>query len=111
MQETTFIIDGASVHDGGNCWIADLPCNCPEGQTPTTIFPASYELMLYEDGNPLGPSRSAHVDIRRDGGGRFSHWGRSLYFSASDSTDPNKNGRVYSVKVKASPARAEFIAE
>ncbi|MHC4400577.1 MAG: putative Ig domain-containing protein [Planctomycetota bacterium] len=55
-------------------------------------------LVLFEDGKPLGPPRSAHADVRRQGRGRFSHWTRStLYFSASDNTDPRTNGRRYEV--------------
>jgi hypothetical protein len=55
-------------------------------------------LVLFEDGKPLGPPRSVHADIRRNGGGRYSHWTReSLYFSASDNTDPRTNGRRYEV--------------
>ncbi|MDP7135379.1 MAG: hypothetical protein QF437_33090, partial [Planctomycetota bacterium] len=37
-----------------------------------------------------------HRDIRELGKGRYSHWTQStLYFSASDSTDPRTNGRKY----------------
>lgn len=32
------------------------------------------------------------------GAGRYSHWGRTLYFSASDNSDPNKNGRCYEIE-------------
>jgi hypothetical protein len=56
-------------------------------------------LELYEDGKPLGPAHSAHVDIRDIGLGRFSHWrGIGLIFSTSDNTDPNTNGRRYSIE-------------
>jgi hypothetical protein len=52
-----------------------------------------------------------HDDIRALGGGRYSHWigsdqgtpdgvlESSLYFSASDNSDPNENGRRYSIRV------------
>ena len=53
---------------------------------------------LFEEGKPLGPPRSLHAHIREQGGGRYSHWTReTLYFSASDSTDPRTNGRRYEV--------------
>ena len=32
---------------------------------------------------------------RRLGRGRYSHWGRYIYFSSTDNTDPRKNGRSY----------------
>jgi hypothetical protein len=38
---------------------------------------------------------SLHEDIRRRGTGRFSHWGDCIYFSTSDGSDPNLNGRLY----------------
>ena len=37
------------------------------------------------------------------GSGRFSHWGGNLFFSTSDNTDPNTNGRVYQVSWEAPP--------
>lgn len=52
-------------------------------------------LKLYENGVELGPAHAVHDDIRKLGKGRFSHWGTSLIFSASDNTDPRTNGRTY----------------
>ena len=40
-----------------------------------------------------------HADIRSLGGGRFSHWGNNLFFSASDNTDPRTNGRTYTYQI------------
>lgn len=57
--------------------------------------PRRSALMLYEDGKLLGLAHSLHDHISRFGGGRFSHWGAELQFSASDGTDPNRNGRSY----------------
>jgi len=55
-------------------------------------------IVLFEDGKPLGSPRSVHADIRETGMGRYSHWTReTLYFSASDNTDPRNNGRKYEV--------------
>ncbi|MEI6503638.1 MAG: tetratricopeptide repeat protein, partial [Armatimonadota bacterium] len=54
------------------------------------------ELVLLEDGKPLGPAHSLHQLIRDEGKGRYSHWGRTgLYFSSSDNSDPLTNGRQY----------------
>ena len=52
-------------------------------------------LRLFENGKELGPAHAAHVDIRAKGGGQFSHWNTTLYFSASDNSDPRTNGREY----------------
>ena len=52
-------------------------------------------LLLFENGNLLGPPHSLHAQIRTEGKGRYSHWGNVLHFSTSDSTDPRTNGRLY----------------
>jgi hypothetical protein len=54
-------------------------------------------LRLCEDGTPLGPPHVIHATIAAQGGGRYSHWNRRLLFSTSDGSDPNANGRRYSV--------------
>jgi hypothetical protein len=43
----------------------------------------------------MGSPHSLHVDIMKDGRGRYSHWGTSMIFSTSDNTNPNSNGRTY----------------
>lgn len=55
------------------------------------------EVRLLEDGKSLGPAHSIHSDIRAKGGGRFSHFGGGLWFSASDNSDPRRNGRAYAI--------------
>ena len=52
---------------------------------------------LHEDGVPLGPAHALHAAIRDIGGGMFSHWQDTLYFSTSDGSDPNHNGRRYEI--------------
>ena len=48
------------------------------------------------------------ADIRNLGAGRFSHWTdgatESLYFSASNNSDPRRNGRSYSYCIGTAPA-------
>ncbi|MBL8680185.1 MAG: hypothetical protein JNK05_13500 [Myxococcales bacterium] len=63
------------------------------GDTPTN--PTRSTVSILEDGVALGPAHSAHATIRATGRGTFSHWGNSLYFSASDNSDPRSNGRRY----------------
>ncbi|MET4240141.1 hypothetical protein ACVWXN_001574 [Bradyrhizobium sp. i1.4.4] len=61
---------------------------------------ASSPILIYENDKPLGPAHSSHEDIEKIGYGRFSHWrGMGIIFSASDVTDPNTNGRRYTVVV------------
>ncbi len=76
----------------GHCYLAPLPSKLisdKEGYSSLTIF---------EDDKPLLLSHSAHDDIRSSGGGRFSHWGDYVYFSSTDNTNPQSNGRIYSFK-------------
>src|SRR5438105_1199064 len=62
--------------------------------------PRCSRLQLFEDDLPLGPAHRYHDEIGTVGGGRFSHWGENLYFSASDNSDPNTNGRRYSYSLE-----------
>jgi SAM-dependent methyltransferase len=80
-------------HVGGHQYTVDLPHLEPEADGNEA--PQRSRLMLYEDGVMLGLAHSPHAHIARYGGGRFSHWGRALSFSASDGSDPNSNGRTY----------------
>ena len=50
---------------------------------------------LWEDDSRLGPGGCLHDDVRLHGGGRYSVWGETLYFSSSDNTDPRSNQRTY----------------
>ena len=60
-------------------------------------------LRLFENGKEIGPPHSLHTDIRNAGGGRYSHWGITLYFAASDNSDPTTMKRVYEVRRQISP--------
>src|SRR5262249_42517962 len=65
------------------------------GDTPEA--PRQSRLQVCEDESPLGPAHAVHDDIRTRGQGRYSHWGEYLYLSTSDNSDPNTNGRRYSI--------------
>jgi hypothetical protein len=73
--------------EGNHCYIAVMP----PGATLT-------EYTLFENNRALGPPACLHDDIRQYGEGRYSVWGRFLYFSTSDNTDPRNNGRKYMLK-------------
>jgi hypothetical protein len=52
--------------------------------------------ILLENGIPLpGPANVLHDDIRSLGGGRYSFWKGTVYFSTPDNSDPRTNGRQY----------------
>jgi SAM-dependent methyltransferase len=81
------------VHESGYCWTMSLGVSGDD-----VVDPAGSPLVLYEDGRELGPAHTNHGEIRSFGGGRYSHWSRTLYLSTSDGSDPNKNGRLYSIE-------------
>jgi MoaA/NifB/PqqE/SkfB family radical SAM enzyme len=70
--------------------------HCHVSRLPPGIDPDAF--TLYEDDRPIGPGRQLHDDIRLRGGGRFSIWGRAVYFSSSDNSDARANGRCYSLR-------------
>ncbi len=80
-------------HLGGRSWVARLPAAAGRGDHEGAPFGS--DLRLFESGRELGPAHSLHDDIKGEGGGRFSHYESSLWFSASDDSDPNTNGRTY----------------
>jgi len=86
------VLDPKNVnHEIGNCYTVGL-----QHGAPSDVAGGHSDLVLLEDGKPLGPAHSAHVDIRNEGRGRYSHWGaRTIYFSTSDNSDPTANGREY----------------
>jgi glucan phosphoethanolaminetransferase (alkaline phosphatase superfamily) len=57
-------------------------------------------LIVLQDGRPLGPAHAMHSTIRADGGGSFSHWDNTLYFSTPNNTDPRVDGYNYSIQAK-----------
>jgi 2-polyprenyl-3-methyl-5-hydroxy-6-metoxy-1,4-benzoquinol methylase len=81
--------------EGGSCFVCDL--ETIELQDDVD-HPTASVIRLYEDGLQLGPPHASHDEIRRSGGGRYSHWMGRLYFSSSDGSDPRVNGRRYEVR-------------
>lgn len=91
-------------HESEFCYVVPQKFPCP-GDTMSGVASV---LRVFEDGKELGPAHSMHEYIRNTGRGAFSHWHGSLYFSASDNTDPRTNGRKYIYCVSL---REEDIAE
>ena len=71
------------------------PTHFPLQRSVTLRQPDPIALALFEDEILLGPPHTAHDLIREEGGGAYSHWGDTLYFSTTDATDPRVNGRPY----------------
>ncbi|MGY0573618.1 hypothetical protein ACTGJ9_023155 [Bradyrhizobium sp. RDM12] len=65
-----------------------------DGLADVDYGPTRSTITLFEDGRPLGPPHSPSKVIN----GSYSHWrGAGIIFSASDNSDPNSNGRTYSI--------------
>jgi predicted dehydrogenase len=94
--------------DGGVAWIADLPRELWE-ETDTLETPQRSRLRLLEDAHELGPAHALHAAIQDGGEGRYSFWSRVVYFSASDGSDPNTNGRSYTVAFAAPRLEARAV--
>ncbi len=79
------------VGDGGHAFVAPIPEEFTQFVTPGEMA------VVTEDGKALGPADTQHQQIRDFGQGRFSLWGSHVYFSASDNTNCNDNGREYAI--------------
>ncbi len=80
-------------HVRGNMWIA----SAPEFEHLADKIGAERQspLFVFENGRQLSKPHITHAEIIKRGSGRFSHWGSAIYFSASNNTNPNRNGRRY----------------
>lgn len=82
-------------HAGGHAWYAFVGHDTLADEVSGNRSP----LQLLEDDEPLGPAHTTHDDIRTTGLGSYSHWRGGLYFSTSDNSCPQTNGRRYSIRV------------
>ena len=97
-----FLIDPTKMRpELGHAYLVDLPPEWAEFSSSVSRQ-ARHQLDLRENGEVLGPANSAHALIRKSGAGAHSHWVTSLYFSASDNSDPRTNGRVYEIEIRSS---------
>ena len=82
---------------GGFCYSLDVRKTLGAGNV-SGWGPLS-RVFIYEDGKLLGPAHTIVDDIQKNGSGRFCHWRGDLYFSSSDNSDPNANGRNYKAAI------------
>lgn len=97
---------GTFYFESGYCYrvlcqdIAGLGDDCDDG--------GRSRLVLFEDKRPLGVAHSNHGMIRSLGRGLYSHWRHEVFFSCSDNTSPNTNGRRYAfLEIGARPDNME----
>jgi 2-polyprenyl-3-methyl-5-hydroxy-6-metoxy-1,4-benzoquinol methylase len=91
-------------HVRGKMWKGHVPefmklCE-RDAQRPSPLF-------LFENGRQLPRPHAPHAEVAAHGDGRFSHWDEDIWFSALDGSDPNHNGRQYSV-ILAKPDFRDF---
>jgi hypothetical protein len=92
-------------HNAGNCFVYVAALFTPSD----TMESAASELRLFEDDLLLEPPHALHEAIRQAGQGRFSHWGKNIYLSSSDNSDPRTNGRIYRIAYPLRPPSAFVI--
>lgn len=93
-------IDGFR-RDSGHCWTVELPEHIPPGDGDGQ--PSASRLRVFENGLEIGPAHALHDAIRTVGRGAFSHWGRTLYLSASDNRPLKGDRRSRHVLWEAAP--------
>jgi hypothetical protein len=102
LVNTSVVISSATIQpDSGKAFRAMLPAQDRgvfESQFDSWDRSLRRNVLLYEDGTLLGLVPAPLGKIRELGHGRFSQWGPSMIFSASDDSDPRSNHRAYSVE-------------
>lgn len=93
-------------HQDGYCWIAPLPHL--SDLSDIDEMPRGSNLRMFEDGKQLLFAHAPRISIQEVGEGRYSHWQAKLYFSASDNSDPNTNGRQYTVRYLQSISEFDY---
>jgi hypothetical protein len=75
-------------------WIATLPHlrSLADAMHGTTS-----PLMLFEDGEPIGPAHALHAEIRERGHGRYSHWQQAVHFAPSRNDDAREHVYTYAL--------------
>jgi 2-polyprenyl-3-methyl-5-hydroxy-6-metoxy-1,4-benzoquinol methylase len=77
--------------------------SCPvptlSGVASTQDRPSNSALVLLEDGEPLTYQNAPHSHIRDVGLGSYSHWSECVYFSSSDNSAVDRNGRSYALSL------------
>lgn len=92
-------LDAARFQQQGQAWTAKVPESFGPGDSADA--PTASRLVVYEDDLELGPAHTQHETIRQRGGGAYSHWQDTLYFSTSDGSDPRSNGRSYRIVLRS----------
>ena len=86
-------LEGPFARVGGAVFFAEVPVEWPNDNKGAE---ENSRLRLLEDGTPLGPGH-ASVSAMEARAGAYRHLRFGLWFTTSDHSDPNVNGRQYRV--------------
>lgn len=78
-------------------WRTDIPEFSALADTPAE--PRRSTLLMWENDVPLAYPHCGYANIAQYGAGRYRHWQDSVYFTTSDNTNPNLNGKQYAFTV------------
>jgi hypothetical protein len=84
----------------GHAYRAALPSLANLSDSNEKLFHSP--VLLCENNKLLGPPHTFHAEIAKKGLGGFSHYQDHVVFSSSDNSDPNSNGRQYTIVVPSS---------
>lgn len=98
------------ISERGHLWIKHVPDPALVDMADCLGDDRRSNAYVFEDGRQLKEPHSSHDYIAKSGRGRFAHWGEGLYFSSSDGTNPNINGRKYElfVPIRLMPKERSF---
>jgi pectate lyase len=95
-QNTAIPLQRPFIKDAGYAVVATLPEL--SDLADSSEAPHKSPFILCESGHNIGTPHTTHDSIRQLGKGNYSHWKNGgLFFSSSDGSDPNTNGRQYTL--------------
>ena len=96
-QHKEIKLSGPYEHVRGFSWAVKLPELI--GLSDNLENPKRSTMMIYEDNIPMGFAHVPLHHIEIHGNSRYMHWNDKLYFSTTDNSDPNLNGREYTYRL------------
>jgi 2-polyprenyl-6-hydroxyphenyl methylase/3-demethylubiquinone-9 3-methyltransferase len=78
-------------HERGHMWAWDVP-DLEDG-ADSVSQPTRSAIFVLQDGRQLSRPHALHDEIAKWGDGRFSHWGRCIYFAPRGNESPSKTDR------------------
>lgn len=115
VQHIYLLQNSGIQHDTGCAYISPLrerplawPIASFIGDSPSDAQAST--LILLENGKVVGRAHALHDTIRANGLGDYSHWWKSIFFSASDCSDPRTNGRSYEVVIQSSLSQWAYVS-